>query len=146
MGAPKLLPKPAVALAYGEPWRAPAGTLVSDEPGVRRSDRLADRAYYGGTLVAESGDRRLMQRAADCVNFCAGVEFKPGFAYVGGLTDLLDALQVLHERMPEPELPLMAFSSPAERTAARSYYELYSDVNQLLEQFGRGRLTRRRGS
>jgi hypothetical protein len=134
----KLLPKPAVALAYGEPWRGRHGAIVCDQHGVHGGhNEMVDRAYYGGTLIAESVNRRLAERAAQCVNFCAGVEFEPDFAYVGGLVDLLDSLATLHERTREPDLPSL---DPEER----DHYRLWSTVNQLLRHFGRDSWSRRK--
>jgi hypothetical protein len=132
----KLLPKPAVALAYGEPWRGKHGAIVSDQRGAGHpSERPGDRAYYGGTLIAESVGARNAVRAADCVNFCAGVDFKPGHAYVGGLADLLDALELLHKEMGEPEIPVTGRYS-------RQRYEFWSDIDNLLRQFGRDHMSR----
>lgn len=100
----KLLLPPAVALAYGEPWRLGRnGALVSDQPDGRTG--VSDRAFYGGNLVAESITRDRAARAADCVNFCAGAQFAPGAAYVGGLVDLVDALEALFRTLPEPVYP-----------------------------------------
>lgn len=125
---------PSVARAYGEPWRAVRGALVSDEVLKPTLRAAGERAYYGGNLIAESMRGPHVQRAADCVNFCAGVEFKPGMAYVGGLVDVLNALDQLHARMPEPQFPC----------TDREYYEMYSDIEQILQMFGRGASARER--
>ena len=133
-----LAPPPAVAMAYGEPWRVGRnGCLVSDERSSAHlgGDRFGDRAYYGGTLLAESMSRSLAARAADCVNFCAGVEFRPGQVYAGALLDVLDALETLHARMPEP-------ITPSFDDEDREYFRLWRDVDELLRQFGRDRFAR----
>lgn len=98
---------------------------------------IGERAYYGGNLVAESMSRTAAQRAADCVNFCAGIEFKPGHAYVGGLNDLLDLLEQFHEEMREPDVPTL-------NQPDRDYFSRWSDVDAVLKQFGRDSWARMR--
>ena len=108
---------------------------MSDTHNVGRSDGFGERAYYGGTLIAESMAKIHIKRAAECVNFCAGVEFPEGGAYVGGLADVLDALQLLHERMVEPTTPCIS-------TDDRSEFRLWSDINAVLKMFRRDEYSR----
>ncbi len=132
----RALPKPAVALAFSEPWRVSrAGALVTDMPGARLGD-IRDRAYYGGNLVAESMSRPHAERAADCVNFCAGVAFQRGGPWVGGLSDLLDAFEDLLRVHGEPD-------QLAESLGEREAYRRWSIAADLLAACGRGPLWRR---
>lgn len=135
----KLLPRPAPTTAYGEPWReGRGGCLVSDTRGIGFGRQgFGGRAYYGGTLLAESMSRRLARRAADCVNFCAGVEFSPGTVYVGALADVLDALEDLHSRLPEPDTPVLNASD-------RERFEYWRAIDDLLRMFGRDAASRER--
>ena len=140
MKGQRLLPAPIVATPYGEPWRVGRGVLVTDARGVPHvlggGETWGNRAYYGGTMVAESITRPMATRAADCVNFCAGVEFRPGSVYLGGLLDVLDALETLHTRLPEPRTPVV-------HGGDREYFRLWRDVDELLSAFGRGSTERR---
>ena len=131
---------PSQVSRFGEPWRVSSvGALVTDEPDGRFD--AGDRASYGGNLVAESIDRRRAERAAECVNFCAGFWFPPGAAYGNGLVDLVDLFERLHHRLFDDQGEIrgryVGLTDPDEREYAREEFRLYSDSYAVLRRLGR---------
>lgn len=96
---------PAVrSLSFGEPLRVAVGqggrygALVSDTLPSDPRDRIA----YGGSMVAESVTLPMRERIRDCVNFCGGMHFPGGTAYVGGARDMLEIIVGLFAYVEAP--------------------------------------------